>query len=551
MPDDVSSPATDLAFMTIAEAAQRIEKKELSPVELTQALIGRAEALDRQLDAYLLPVFDRALDRARAAEQEIAAGRYRGKLHGIPFALKDIYATAGIRTTGHSRVCLDTVPAADATTVRRLYDAGAILTGKLATHEFAHGGPSFDLPWPPARNPWNRDHFTGGSSSGSGAAIAAGFVPAALGSDTGGSIRGPAALCGIVGLKPTYGLVSRHGVYANSYSFDHAGPMSWTVEDCAIVLQAIAGHDPLDPASADHPLPDYRAALSGDIRGLRIGIVRHLHESDCPVTAEVKAALEAAFDVLRGLGAELGEVRLRPAQDYYDVKVTIAESELLAVHEHALRTSAQDFGEDFLGRVLPAVLIGARDYVQAQRERRRMLTEMTPVYDQFDVLVTATAGGPAPRLDAWRTIEFWRRPSLTTPFNVTGGPALAQCIGFSGSGLPLSMQIVGRPFDEATVLRVAHAYEMATPWRRRRPVLDPAATIPAGSPPIPDPPVAEIDAATRDRAAIACRAAGLFLTDRQFAMVCAAAPHVEAMTGRLYRERSWSEEPANIFRFGD
>ncbi len=473
MPDDMPAPSTELAFMAIAEAARRIEKKELSPVELTEALVRRAEALDPQLNAYLLPLFEHALEHARAAEREIMAGGYRGPMHGIPFGLKDIYATAGIRTTGHSRTCIDTVPAADATTVRKLYDAGAILTGKLATHEFAHGGPSFDLPWPPARNPWNREHFTGGSSSGSGAAVAAGLVPAALGSDTGGSIRGPAALCGIVGLKPTYGLVSRHGVYANSFSFDHAGPMTWTVEDCAILLQAIAGHDPNDPASAARPVPNYRAALTGDINGLRIGIVRHLHEDDCPVTAEVGAALAEAFAVLRSLGATLGEVRLRPAQDYYDVKVTIAESELLAVHEHALRTRPGDFGEDFLGRVLPAVLIGGRDYVQAQRERRRILAEMAPVYDKFDVLVTATAGGPAPLLSNWRTIEFWRRPSLTTPFNVTGGPALAQCIGFSAGGLPLSMQIAGRPFDDATVLRVAHAYEMATPWRARRPQLDP------------------------------------------------------------------------------
>jgi aspartyl-tRNA(Asn)/glutamyl-tRNA(Gln) amidotransferase subunit A len=422
--------------------------------------------------------------------------------------------------------------------------------GKLATHEFAHGGPSFDLPWPPARNPWNREHFTGGSSSGSGAAVAAGFVPGALGSDTGGSIRGPAALCGIVGLKPTYGLVSRHGVYANSFSFDHAGPMTWTVEDCAILLQAIAGHDPNDPASAARPVPDYRAALTGDIKGLRIGVVRHLHEDDCAVTPEVGGALERALAVLRSLGASLGEVRLRPALDYYDVKVTIAESELLAVHEHALRTRPGDFGEDFLGRVLPAVLINARDYVQAQRERRRMLAEMAPVYADYDVLVTATAGGPAPRLGAWRTIEFWKRASLTTPFNVTGGPALAQCIGFGSAGLPLSMQIVGRPFDDATVLRVAHAYEKATPWRERRPQLDPDAKFSTAVPPIPDPEPAQTEPATRDRAAIACRAAGLTLSDRQFDMVCAAAPYVTAMTGRLYRERSYSEEPANVFQFG-
>jgi aspartyl-tRNA(Asn)/glutamyl-tRNA(Gln) amidotransferase subunit A len=542
--------ADELAFPTIAETARLLEQKQLSPVELATALIRRAEALDPQLDAYLLLTADRAFDQARQAEREIMAGHYRGPMHGIPFGLKDIYSTAGIRTTGHSRICLDAVPSADATTVRKLYEAGAVLTGKLATHEFAHGGPSFDLPWPPARNPWNREHFTGGSSSGSGAAVAAGFVPAALGSDTGGSIRGPAALCGIVGLKPTYGLVSRSGVYANSFSFDHAGPMTWTVEDCAIVLQAIAGHDPNDPASATRPVPDYRAALTGDIKGLRIGVVRHMHEDDCAVTPEVSAALEEAFAVLRSLGATLGEVRLRPAQDYYDVKVTIAESELLAVHEQALRTRPGDFGEDFLGRVLPAVLISGRDYVQAQRERRHMLAEMAPVYANYDVLVTATAGAPAPRLGTWRTIEFWKRPSLTTPFNVTGGPALAQCIGFSSNGLPLSMQVVGRPFDDVTVLRVAHAYERATPWRTKRPPLDPDAEFSTVLTPVPDPEPAQIDAATRDRVAVACRAAGLTLSERQFEMTCAAALYVIAMTGRLYRDRTYGEEPANIFQFG-
>src|SRR5215472_16916306 len=551
VPNDLTVTPTELHWLTIADAARLIESRRLSPLELTDALLARIDALDPQLNAFLLPTPERARGQAKAAEREIMAGRYRGPLHGIPFGLKDIYATAGIRTTSYSKICENLVPTEDATTAAKLYQAGGVLLGKLATHEFAHGGPSFDLPWPPARNPWNRDHFTGGSSSGSGVAVAAGFVPAALGSDTGGSIRGPAALCGIVGLKPTYGLVSRYGVYANSYSFVHAGPMTWTVEDCAIVLQAIAGHDPNDPASAARPVPNYHAALTGDIKGLRIGIVRHLHKDDCAVTAEVSTALEEAFAVLRSLGATLGEARLRPAQDYYDVKVTIAESELLAVHEHALRTRPGDFGEDFLGRVLPAVLISGRDYIQAQRERRRMLAEMAPVYADFDVLVTATAGAPAPLLGTWRTILFWQRPSLTTPFNVTGGPALAQCIGFSNSGLPLSMQIVGRPFDDATVLRVAHAYEQATPWRKRRPQLEPNAQFSTTPAPLPDPEPAQADAATRDRVAVACRAAGLTLTERQFEMTCAAAPYVIAMTGRLYRERPYTEEPANVFQFPD
>src|SRR5271165_6714800 len=272
--------ADELGFLTIAEAARLIERRQLSPIELTSALIRRTEALDPQLNAYLLVTADRAFDQARLAEQEIMAGRYRGPMHGIPFGLKDVYATAGIRTTGHSRICLDTVPSADATTVRKLYEAGAVLTGKLATHEFAHGGPSFDLPWPPARNPWNRDYFTGGSSSGSGAAVAAGLAMAALGSDTGGSIRNPAALCGLIGMKPTYGLVSRSGVYTNSFSYDTAGPMTWSTEDCAILLNVIAGYDPKDPASSCHEIPDYRSGLHKSVKGIRIGVLRHLYETD-------------------------------------------------------------------------------------------------------------------------------------------------------------------------------------------------------------------------------------------------------------------------------
>src|SRR3954447_23344566 len=304
--------ADELALLTIAEAARLIEQKRLSPVELTTALIRRTEALDPQLNAYLLPTADRALDQARQAEQEIIAGGYRGPMHGIPFGLKDIYSTAGIRTTGHSRICLDTVPSADATTVRKLYEAGAVLTGKLATHEFAHGGPSFDLPFPPARNPWNREHFTGGSSSGSGAAVAAGFVPAALGSDTGGSIRGPAALCGIVGLKPTYGLVSRAGVLPLSWSLDHAGPMSRTVEDSAIILQAIAGYDPKDGASANVPVGDYTTNLKKGVKGLKVGVPRAWFDEDLGTDADTLVAFDAAVKVLEGEGAQFVEIDSKP-----------------------------------------------------------------------------------------------------------------------------------------------------------------------------------------------------------------------------------------------
>jgi aspartyl-tRNA(Asn)/glutamyl-tRNA(Gln) amidotransferase subunit A len=326
--------------------------------------------------------------------------------------------------------------------------------------------------------------------------------------------------------------------------------MTWSVEDCAIMLQAIAGHDPKDPASADRPVPDYRAALGGSIKGLRIGVLRHLFEQDAPIPPVAKTALEAALDVLRGLGAVLEDASIRPAQVYHDVKITGAESELYAVHEPVLRTRLGDFGEDFLGRTLGALLISGADYVQASRWRRVLIAEMAAVYAKYDVLVTG-APGPAPRLESWRTINFWQKASLTTPFNVLGGPALAQCIGYTPDGLPLSMQIVGRPFDDATVLRVAHAYEGATPWRARRPVLEPNAAVSTALPPIPDPAQPEIDAARRDEIAAACRRAGLTLNERHFQQLCATAPYVEAMVGRLRRDPEFYEEPASIVCFSD
>jgi aspartyl-tRNA(Asn)/glutamyl-tRNA(Gln) amidotransferase subunit A len=539
--------SSDLHALSIAEAAELIRRKALSPVELTRALLDRAEALDPKINAYILATPELALDQARHAEREIMAGKHRGALHGIPYGAKDVFDTAGIRTTGHSKAYADVVPQSDATAITKLACAGAVLLGKLSTHECAHGGPSFDLPWPPARNPWDLVRFSGGSSSGSAAGVAAGLMPAALGTDTGGSIRIPAALCGTVGLKPTYGLISRYGVTPNSFTYDHAGPLTWTVEDCAIVLQALAGYDENDPASASVAVPDYRAALTGDIRGLRIGVLRHLHEVDVPLPAVCKAALEDAYGVLRSLGAVLEDAAIRPAQDYYDVKITIAESEIYAVHEPRLRANASDFGEDFLGRTLGAVLIRASDYVQAQRERRRMLAEMEALYAKYDVLIAA-GPAPAPLLESWRTLAFWQKPNLTTPFNVTGGPALMQCIGFTPEGLPLSMQVVGKPFDEATVLRVADAYERATSWRRRRPRLDGSTIVPP-LPPIPEPAKADIPQARRDEIASLCERAGLVLTERQFEQLCATAPYIDAMVGRLRRGWHFAEEPANIFQF--
>ena len=545
----LSAPRTDFCFLTIAEAADRIRQRKLSPVEYVQALLSRIGELEPQVHAFITQTADVALAQARSAEHEIAAGGYRGPLHGIPFGLKDIYDTAGILTSGHSKICMDNVPSQNAHAAQRLFDAGAILMGKLATHEFASGGPSLDLPWPPARNPWNTDYFTGSSSSGSGAAVAAGFVPAALGSDTGGSIRIPAALCGVAGLKPTYGRVSRHGVMPNSYTFDHAGPLAWTVEDCAILLECIAGHDPADPTSARRPVPRYRQALARDIRDLRVGIVRHYWEEEGQVDEELAQAMEAAIEVLQRLGARVGTARMRTRQEYNDVKMVIAKSEIVVIHDKELRERPQDFGADFLGRNLPGYLFTAADYVRAQRERRSMVDEMQALYGKFDVLLTAS-GAPASRLAELIGSGFstkWEKPNIYTPFNVTGGPALALCNGYTKTGLPLSMQIAGRPFDEETVLRVGHAYEQATAWRKRRPPLVPGAVASELVSAAETLSNVSADDATRAQVESAIARAGLTLTDQQRAMLYRVAPAVLAAAARIRRDRPREDEPANFF----
>lgn len=539
---------SELHFLSIAESARLIEARKLSPLELTQALLARIEALDPQLNAFITVTADLALSQAKQAEQEIANGKYRGPLHGIPFGLKDIYNTKGILTSGHSKVCINNIPDQDATTTGKLYAAGAVLLGKLATHEFAHGGPSFDLPWPPARNPWHLEHFTGGSSSGSGAAIAAGLVPGALGSDTGGSIRGPASFCGVVGLMPTYGLVSRAGVIPNSFTFDHCGPMTWTVEDCAIMLQAIAGHDPQDAGSIAHAIPDYRAALTPDIKGLRIGVLRHYWEEDLPAHEDLRRAMDDAIEVFRKLGARVEDCRARPMLDSLDVKVIIGETEIFSIHHKELIERPGDFGRDFLGRILPACLFQAADYVAASREHRRIIAEARPLYEKYDVLLTA-GFGPAPRLDAHKTLNFWQRSNVFTPSNVTAGPALELCNGYSKTGLPLGMQIIGRPFDEPAVLRAGYAYEQATAWRSRRPQLTPGAKQPPVSTKGNEPQAADLDAATRDLVLATARRAGLKLNDYQQAILLETAPYALAMANRIRKDRDRMEEPALVFRF--
>ena len=536
--------------LTVAEASQRIRSRDMSAVEYTRALVQRVRDLEPQIDAFITPTLDLALSQAQEADAALARGEWKGPLHGIPFALKDIYDTAGILTTGHSRVCIDRVPATDATTTRRLREAGAVLMGKLATHEFAHGGPSFDLPWPPARNPWNTACFTGGSSSGSGAALAAGFVPVALGSDTGGSIRGPASWCGVSGLMPTYGLVSRAGVIPNSYSFDHCGPMARTMEDCAIVLQALAGFDAADAGSVRCAIPDYRAALCGDLKGVRVGVLRHYHEEDAPAAPETVAALEEALRVFQSLGASVETARIRPLKESFDIKVIIAESEIFAIHRQALVERPGDFGWDFLQRVLPACLFTAGDYVAATRDHRRTVTQMNAIFDRFDLLVTV-GQGPAPRLDHHDPLNFYKKPNIFTPSNVAAGPAAVVCNGFSASGLPIGLQLIGRPFDDATVLRAGHAFQSATDWHRREPALVAGAAKPALTPIAIPTDAPDTDAKTRAHCDAMAERAGLRLDDMQRVLLYRAAPYALEMSARLRRDHGFDEAPANAFRFPD
>jgi aspartyl-tRNA(Asn)/glutamyl-tRNA(Gln) amidotransferase subunit A len=348
---------------------------------------------------------------------------------------------------------------------------------------------------------------------------------------------------------PTFGLVSRGGVIPNSYTFDHCGPLARSVEDCAIALQVLAGFDARDAGSIKRDIPSYRAALKPDLRGLKIGVLRHNWEMDLPASEDVRRAMEEALGVLKGLGAELEDCQIRSQQHYFDVKVIIAESEIFSIHQPNLIIRAGDFGADFRARVLPAALFSANDYVQATREHRRLVAEMQPLYDQYDAFITA-GQGEAPPLEAHRSLTFWQKPNLFTAANVTSQPALELCNGFGGNGLPLGMQILGRPFDEETVFRVAYAYEQATPWHRQQPQLRPDTQAPELTPP----PVlagtaAHTDAATRDACAAAAKRAGLQLNDEQFAQLLESAPYALSMAGRLRRDHDFAHEPANVFSF--
>jgi aspartyl-tRNA(Asn)/glutamyl-tRNA(Gln) amidotransferase subunit A len=457
--------AVELCDLGIAELGRRYRTRELSPVDVVTAHLGRIERLDKTLNSYLTVTPERALRDAREAELAIRRGD-GGPLAGIPIAYKDLYATRGTRTTAGSALLADWVPDHDATCVSRLQESGMVMLGKLITHEFAFGIQFPGHRFPPARNPWNPDHIPGGSSSGSGAALAAGLTVGALGSDTGGSIRGPAAFCGVVGLKPTYGRVSRAGVVTLSWTLDHTGPMARTVEDCAFMLQALAGYDAADPASSREPVADYTTALARGIGGLRVGIPRDyfFHE----VKPEVAEAFEQAMGTLRRLGADVRDVRI-PSIWAAPAFMVIMLSEAFAYHARDLRERPLLYGEVLREKLMAGALFTGDEYVQAQRLRTRLREDMHQALGEVDVLATPTMTGTAPAFSTVLDPNFPFARSNMAPFNMTGLPALALPCGFATDGLPISLQLAGRPFDEATVLRAGHAYEQGTEWHRRRP----------------------------------------------------------------------------------
>jgi len=460
---------TELHWLTAAEAAHAIAAKDLSPVELMEALLKRIAALEARLNAFIRLDREAALQAARQAEAEAMAGRLRGPLHGVPVGIKDIIDVAGLPTTCHSKVLQDNLATADAVCVQKLRGAGAIVVGKLSTHEFAIGGPSFDLPWPPARNPWNTDHHPGGSSSGSGSGVAAGLFPMALGSDTGGSVRNPASCCGIVGLKPTYGLVSRRGVFPLSFTLDHIGPMTRTVADNALMLEVIAGHDPRDPGSAAARNGHYAPGVDRPVRDLRVGFVRHFHEVDVPAEPEVTAALEHVARILQLEGADVRNVHLPTLGEFGAVNRVILQSEAWAIHGQWLGERPGDYGQLARRRLMAGAFFSAGDYVHAQRRRLEMIAEVEAALREVDVLLCASSMDPPCRIDRPVEVERTYPRQARTPFNVTGHPALAMMAGLSSGRLPLSVQFVGRFYDEATLFRVARAWEQASGMDKKHP----------------------------------------------------------------------------------
>lgn len=460
---------TDLVFTSIVEVAPRLEAGEISPAELTQTFLDRIAQRDSQLNSFITVMANNARQASEAATSAIKAGRYLGPLHGIPVVVKDLFATRGIRTTLGSRLFANWVPDYDATVVERLNHAGAIILGKTNLHELAYGTTSANAHYGPVRNPWNRECHPGGSSGGSGAAVAAGLAMAALGSDTGASIRQPAACCGIVGLKPTFGRVSKFGALPLAWSMDHVGPMTRTVEDAALMLQVLAGYDARDPACVRRPVPDYRARLNKDIRGRKVGVVRQFFFEDCD--PDVVAAVESAVQVLRDLDATVVEVELTDMRAAYRAGSLIIAVEGAAYHANALRERSHEFSDELKASFELGNFYTAVQYVQAQRLRCHLAAETQRVLASFDAMIMPTSPVAATSIADDPPGHVALRSRNTLPFDFISLPTISVPCGFTASGLPIGLQIVGKAFDEARVLQIAYAYEQATSWHRKHPPL--------------------------------------------------------------------------------
>ena len=465
----------DIPFLSATELSQLIEKKEVSPVEAVEAYLERIDRVDGKLNSYITVCREEALQAAQEAERAIARGDYLGAMHGIPVGVKDQFYTKGIRTTAGSTILSDFVPDEDATVVANLKRAGAILLGKLNLSEFALGD-SFHHPAGTPHNPWDLERNPGISSSGSAAATAAFLCATSLGEDTGGSTRIPAAWSGLVGLRPTWGRVSRYGVFGVSWSQDTVGPISRTVEDCAITFQAIAGHDPKDQYTWKIPVPDYRRALDGDIRGIKVGVIKEKVHID-EVEPEIRDAIIKSAGVLGELGASVEEVSIPLIENAGSFSKALTDMEGAAVHYEGLKVRAKLYDHNSRVRLLTAILTPAQVYYKAQKLRALLRQQILEMLEWVDVLVLPTSPTGAPKLPAEAGIKSQEEArarmtgvrNYTGPFNLASVPAISLPCGFTSGGLPISLQIAGRPFDDETVMKVAHAYEQATPWHTRRP----------------------------------------------------------------------------------
>lgn len=463
---------TQLADLSLLDVAEKVAAKELSPVELTNAALERIVAVESTFNAFITVLSETAIETAQTAEAEILRGDYRGPLHGIPISVKDLFATRGVRTSAGSRVLADSVPNEDATIVERLRDAGAVLLGKNNMLEFAYAAVHPD--YGPTKNPWDLTRSTSGSSSGSGAAVAAGMGYGSIGSDTGGSIRLPAAFCGIVGLKPTYGRVSRHGAIALSWSCDHVGPMTRTVADNAAMLAVVAGQDPRDTTSGHVPVPDYVGGLRTDLTGVRVGIADAYYRQN--VDATVQAAVEEAVAEMQRLGATIVEIKLPPPSEAVPALIGLITPEATEFHLPWLRSRPEDYSSAVRERLELGLLTSATSYLHAQRLRRQIIDQMKTAFSTVDVFAMPTSPTAATPADSDLSSSDQADPALlaaainfTGPFDLTGFPALSIPCGFTPGGLPIGLQLVAAPYEEANLYAIAHAYEKSMNWVDRLP----------------------------------------------------------------------------------